>query len=275
MSHPDESTIRRFAMGELDVDPGFVAHVAACDDCSRKLQAEAELEVAMLDVRRRAAAAGTLEPALAHAPGPQPRRTSVARRVLGPALAFAAAAAVLVWAGHDRLRARLVGDDPVARVVSCPEGPAQLACIAEAHRSGSRLEYPKGNALAALGSERGLTVVVEPRSSDGASIDAAAFLATARTEIPRCAAAAIVTQDAPIMTGAVGVNFTVGPDGRVTEPPLAFVLAKEPASAEIEQPLIASDRAVIDCLRRTVRAFAFPPLGPVRMSIAVKYVWRE
>jgi hypothetical protein len=284
MSHPDNSTIERFVMGGLDDDEAFIAHVAVCEECSRKLQREAELEVSMLEVRQLASENGALEPAEAQVAPAQPAhgprqlsRMSRAARAIGPVLAFAAAAAVALWAGHRRLTPQSAsGEGAAVQVVSCPEGPKQLRCIAEAHRAGSRLEYPKGTPLADLGSEPGFSVYVEPRFSDGVDVDVDELLVKARADLKACSEQAIVTQDAPLQIGEIGLNFTIAPDGRVEETQTSVVLHAPRPVVDLDPPMERTDIVLSRCLRTTVYAFPFKRVArPVRMSFIAQYVWRE
>jgi hypothetical protein len=275
MSHPDDSTIDRFAMGALDDTASFVAHVGGCEECSRKLRRAAEIELAMFDVPARAAISTTV--AEARAPGALPVCASLARRALGPTLAFAAAAAILLWAGRERLRSRR---DPagggVVQVVSCPEGPKQIECIAQAHRSGAQLEYPKGTSLAALGSEPGFTVDLVPRFSEGVLVDTDEFLTKVKADLMACANRAIVSQDAPLRTGEVGVKFSIASGGRVEVSEVAIVLSRAPAIPGPEDSASSTDLVLGRCLRSTIAAFPFKSgVGTTRVSLSARYVWRE
>ncbi len=197
MNHPDHDTIERFVMGALDDDAAFIEHVAGCDDCSRKLQREAAIELAMHEVQ--ASVETTPRVAESEAPVAPVVRSLRARRVIGPVLAFAAAAAMIAWVGHQRdVRRTRPEAASAVRVVACPDGPDQLDCIGDAHRTGARLEYPKGTPLAALGSEPGLPVYVEPKFSDGNLTEMDDLLVRAKSAFKTCAEKAIVTQDAPM-----------------------------------------------------------------------------
>jgi hypothetical protein len=282
MSHPDDSTIELFAMGALDDDADFIAHVAACDACSRKLQRQAELELSMVDVRKRADALGVLEGlegAASARLASAPIRSRLARRTIGAALVFAAAAAVVVGIGAQRLRAHRAPESAGAAavaVVSCPDGPKQLDCIAEAHRSGRLLEYPKGTPVAALGAEPGFSVYLEPRSSDGAPPELESLLAHGKESLETCAGQAPLTEDKPFRTGEVGLTFLIGPDGKVEDTETALVLREPMQYPDVEEPLAGTDATLSRCLRKTVHAHAFTGTGrPVQVTIIAKYVWRE
>jgi hypothetical protein len=291
MSHPDDSTIERYVMGALDDDAAFVAHVGGCPECSRKVQREAEIELAMIDVRSRAAKLAPVRAAAlvaeAHVPGGSspaalrdPRRGGrfdLARRAIGPALVLAAAAAFLLWVGQQRIRAQRASSEGAAvRVVTCPDGPEQLRCVAEANRSGAQLEYPKGTPLAALGSEPGLTVYVAPKSSEGPVPQAEEFLAKATIDLKTCGEKAIVVQEAPMQTGEVGLNFSIAADGRVRASETSLVLHTGRPVEDLDAPMVPTDLALARCLRTTAHAFPFKGTGQsMRLSISAKYVWRE
>ncbi len=275
MSHPDDSTIERFVMGMLDDDADFVAHVSGCDECSRKLQREAEVELAMFEIRARASASRVAEARAARAPAPRARR---AWRVLGPALAFAAAATVIAWVGHRRMRPAPSDATAAVRVVTCPDGPRQLECIAEANRSGARLEYPKDSPIAALGREPGLTVHVRPRSSDGFVPEIDARFRQITSDFEACARQAIVWQNAPLRTGEVLLSVTIEPDGRTHDWRPAIVVSQGEPPAYVEQPAPAFDidMELARCLRRAVEAVPFGRRDrAVRVSLSAMYVWRE
>ena len=54
--HPDPASFEAFILEDLPEDevPAFLAHVSACDDCAAKLQGEAQLELALIDVHAHA-----------------------------------------------------------------------------------------------------------------------------------------------------------------------------------------------------------------------------
>jgi hypothetical protein len=277
MVHPDDTTIERFAMGGLDDDAAFIAHVGGCQDCSRKLQREATIELAMLDVQSR-----VTPTAEARAPAPMVR-ARLARRVIGPAFVFAAAAAMLAWVGHQRGRSQRTSSEANAvRVVSCPDGPKQVECIADAHRSGSHLEYPQGTSLAALGSEPGLTVHIEPKLSDGTLVELDDFLVKAKADLKTCAEKAIVSQDAPMRVGQVGISFAIGPSGQMQEAQQSVTVHNAVAnppdlpSRRPRSPALDADLTIARCLSGTTSKFPFKGNGQiVRVSLTAKYVWRE
>lgn len=277
MSHPDDGTIERFVMGMLDDDADFVAHVAGCDECSRKLQREAEVELAMFEIGARASASRAAEARAAAAPAP---RAKLARRVLGPALAFAAAAALIVWVGHRRMRPAPSDATAAVRVVTCPDGPRQLECIAEANRSGARLEYPKDSPIAALGREPGLTVHVGPQSSDGFVPEIDARFQQITSDFEACARQTIVWQNAPLRTGEVLLSVTIDPDGRTHDwrPAVVVSRGEPPAYAErpARGPALDMEMELARCLRRAVEAVPFERRDrAVRVSLSATYVWRE
>jgi hypothetical protein len=275
IGHPEDSTIELFAMGALgEEEDAFVAHVAGCDECSRKLQREATLELTLMDVR---AALG----AEAHAAvdATEPARPKRARRVLGPAFVFAAAAALLLWLGRDAIHPR----QPTAEVkpvpvVACPEGPRQLECIAAAHRDGAYLEYPKGTALAALGSTPGLTLSIALRGSRGVVEGIEDFIAKVESEMRHCADHVLVSQEAPMLTGEVAVDFAVSPEGRVSDARTSTVVhtSLQAYQAATNASAVARDSAMAECLGSAVIKVPLTARErPTRVEMTAKYVWRE
>jgi hypothetical protein len=182
----------------------------------------------------------------------------------------------VAWTGHHRLeRDRAAREGAAVQVVACPDGPKQLVCIAEAHRSGTQLEYPKGP-LAALGREPGLTILLEPRSSEGIAVEVDEFLVKAKAELRTCAEEAIVSQNAPIQTGEVGINFTIAPNGSIEQTQTSFVFHKGRPIPDSDTPMAGPDVALARCMRKAVNTFPFKGADkPVRLSFSTKYVWRE
>jgi hypothetical protein len=282
MSHPDDSTIERFVMGGLDDEESFIAHVSACEECSRKLQREAELEVSLIDVRQRAAELDVLEARVRFEAQPIAEATvhPLRARLARSAPVFAAAAAVLLLAGVGARRfvASRTSDTTAGAataVVSCPDGDDQIGCIARAHRAGNLVEYPKGP-LAALGSEPGLSLYLEPRFSDGVVVEVDDFIVKAKADLAACAETVIVSEKSPVQTGEVGINFTIAPGGNVEQSQTSLVLHNVPPKFDIDAPMGGTDMALGRCLSKTVHAFPFKGASrPVRLSFIAKYVWRE
>ena len=145
MDHPRASAFERFIIGALtDVESAsFVTHVSDCDACAKKLEAEAQLELAIVEVH---AASNASRPV---------RRAPPARRwrligVGAGSLALAAALFVVLGRRHEahdaaRVQTATVSArravEPIPLTV-CPDDLEQEKCVEEAHRHGLFVSYP-------------------------------------------------------------------------------------------------------------------------------------
>jgi hypothetical protein len=153
--HPDDRAIESFVLGTLDassIDRGaFVAHVSRCDACAAKLQREARLEVALVEVR------ASLP--IARAPRPAPRVLRWTPRAAGAVAVALAAAALLLFIRREpplRREAKITTPEPLRPLapVVCPDGPAQARCVDDAHVHGLYVRYPEWCGAPSLGGLR-------------------------------------------------------------------------------------------------------------------------
>jgi hypothetical protein len=156
VEHPQESMFERFMIGALsDAETAsFVAHVSGCDPCAKKLEVEAQAELAIAEVH-----------AAAKRPAPRRSLPRTGRPVLGAvAGSLALAAAVLLFVlgrpkthEDDRVQTMTVSDQrptqPIPLVV-CPDGIDQEKCVEDAHRHGLFVSYPPWASAPPLGGGR-------------------------------------------------------------------------------------------------------------------------
>jgi hypothetical protein len=248
MNHPDDATIEQFAIGAFESD-AFIEHVASCDACSAKLQREARLELALLEVRE-AERTGIADAV----PSVPPKRTSSwAKRpafVTAGLTLLAAAAALFIYVkrpNHDASAERAL------KVVNCPDGSRQLRCIADANREGSYIEYPRDPRLLRFGATPGFTAVVDPSLDD------------ARESIERCLEQHITAREPHVRILVFAA--VVEEDGRVIAP-------VEPRSAVYRE--MNSSGAFLMCMDRAMKHAKFVPNGHRTMvEQHLSYIWRE
>jgi hypothetical protein len=261
-AHPEPARIELFVLGALDEAESvlFTDHVAACDLCSAKLAEEAKLELSLLELPKNRSAAAAPRPRR-----PRPRSAFVA-------LGFAAAAAVTaLWIGRGALTAKrdavAVAPRPVA---SCPDGIGQLDCIAEAHRDGRVLEYPGAgkSPLAALGTEPGLSVLIEAGAPVPPMPEFADAVATLRPAIEACIERNLTTQSKPIITGQYVTQTEIAADGVVVSANTLVIVHGPRAGAEVWP--------TTTCFEGYWKARRFPAVGhTTRAETTIKFVWRE
>jgi hypothetical protein len=287
--HPDDRMIERFVEGALDDDEGdaFVAHVAGCDACSAKLQREAVLELALMDVQKRrtdavakeadeasmVAAAKELAAVRPLGAAKAPSRRKVERRSILPALAFAAAAAAVVYVGRDLTSAKHSAE--LRPVAVCPDGPKQAECIAEARRAGRSLEYPQRIAASAGNGVPGLEVEIEAMTPALSIPAVEATMATLRPVLTKCLENGLSVQTAPTMTGEFAIEAEIGPSGDPWTPGLRWFTtdSTDAGSADVVPDYL---RQTIPCAMAAVQKAHFSLNGtPTRLEITVKFVWRE
>ncbi len=167
MDHPQQPKFEAFAIGALtdEESAAFVEHVSTCDDCAKKLEAEARAELAILEVHAaskldaprvrgvrgvrapkvtvwRAAGALALAAALLlfvlSRRGAQPTATTMTVSVSAPSIAASAGAP---------------GSQPIPLVV-CPDSLDQEKCVEDAHRHGLFVSYPPWASAPPLGGGR-------------------------------------------------------------------------------------------------------------------------
>jgi hypothetical protein len=266
-SHPDDTLIERFIIGALEGDDesAFLAHVGSCDACSDKLAAEARLELTLMDVARvsRDARVTPIRPS-------QRARLKAALPVV-----FAAAAAVALYVGRgswlgtrSAATQESAGAAPVA-VASCPNDARQLDCIAEAHRDGRRLEYPRGGALAALGTNPGLSVLVECGPPDAPIEGFETMTSALRSIVEGCIADNLNVQAAPVLSGHYTLHVALDAGGKVLTADPVIMLGWNNAPPPAYSPTIG-------CFEDKAKALHFPGNGKItRFDTEILFVWRE
>jgi hypothetical protein len=261
-AHPDHAQIELFVLGALDDAESalFTDHVAACGACSAKLAEEAKLELALMDLPKSRSAAVV-------APRPQRIRQRVAFATAG----FAAAAAIALWAFRGAIVAKrdLAAAGAPRAVASCPDGVHQLDCIAEAHRDGRTLEYPRAGAIAALGSTPGLSVLIEPGLPTPPMPEFAGIVDALRPELTACIERNLMVQSKPILTGEYTAQTEIGPDGKVTSANTLLIV-------ENGHRPEGNVFATTSCFEGSWLARRFPATGHTsRAETSIKFVWRE
>lgn len=154
MVHPAESELSAYVLGMLEGEAkvALVDHVSTCDACAKKLRAEAEAELRVIEVAERRVA-----PVVAL---PRP-----ARRATGALVALAAAAAFLLFArGSERgatqgtpmkMTVSVSATAAPIPLVTCPDAARQAECVSDAHRRGLYVAYPPWAAAPRFGGSGG------------------------------------------------------------------------------------------------------------------------
>lgn len=161
MDHPQDSAFESFVIGAMsdEESAAFVAHTSACDACAKKLEVEAQTELAMFEVHAESVRAKPV------------RLLDVNRRrralYAGATGALALAAALFLF-----VRGRTAPDDEPSKttmtvtvtappatqapkpLVVCPDGLQQEKCVEDAHRHGLFVSYPPWAGPPSLGGGR-------------------------------------------------------------------------------------------------------------------------
>jgi hypothetical protein len=269
--HPEAARIERFVIGALDEveEASFVAHVSTCDSCSRLLQSEAELELSLMELAQsRHVAKASVVPL---------RRPWTARLPVAATALVAAAAAVLLFASQGGWRAlaeRIAPSDKpagVSPVASCPDEPVQLTCIADAHRQGRRLEYPRGP-LAELGAQPGLSMLYEVGAPKPPLSGLEQAMSTLRGPLQACIERNLNAQSAPVLTGDFRLQVEVAADGNVMSANTLVIDACDCPGSRKPQNV----EAIASCFEATTKGLHLTGSGTtVRSESTIKYVWRE
>jgi hypothetical protein len=275
MIHPDDATIERFAIGALEGEEDFVAHLVGCAECSAKLQREAVVELSLLEVRE----ARGEQPPLATAV-PEAERPSISRfrrpAVIAGFGALAVAAATLLYVGRgarplDPTAAGASGTVAAVPVVSCPDGPRQASCIAKANLEGSYVEYPRDPNLLGLGKTPGLTISLSLVGTPNPPLPGIEeVVESLREPIAQCIDTHL---GASRETSMAMFSFTtvVEAGGEVSTTSRVRSALKMRGTGEVP-PVVGK---VMPCIASTMERTKFSSNGKrTVIEIAVRYVWR-
>lgn len=158
MDHPAHAIFEAYVIGALTepASDSFTSHVATCEVCAKKLEAEARAELGMLEIH----AATKAAPPRVTADRPRIRRP----RLWAGASVLAIAASVLLILALRRsheiappssMTVSVTRPSEPIPLVVCPDGVHQEECVETAHRHGLFVRYPAWGSAPPLGGSRG------------------------------------------------------------------------------------------------------------------------